>query len=52
MVWRSESAAKLPKRETRFLPALMWIHTVLWRQLFGKPADAIERSVEHADECQ
>ncbi|KAG8999951.1 TRAPP subunit trs31 [Tulasnella sp. JGI-2019a] len=50
MVWRTESGSKMPKRETRFLPALMWIHTVLWRQLFGKPADAIERSVEHADE--
>ncbi|KAG8947112.1 TRAPP subunit trs31 [Tulasnella sp. 424] len=37
---------KAPKRETRFLPALMWIHTVLWRQLFGKSADAIEKSVD------
>jgi len=49
-VWRAESSSKAPKRETRFLPALMWIHTVLWRQLFGKPADAIERSVENDDE--
>jgi len=50
MIWRTEASSKAPKRETRFLPALMWIHTVLWRQLFGKPADAIERSVENDDE--
>ncbi|KAG8905835.1 TRAPP subunit trs31 [Tulasnella sp. 403] len=50
MTWRAEGASKAPKRETRFLPALMWIHTVLWRQLFGKPADAIEKSVENDDE--
>ncbi|KIO15431.1 hypothetical protein M407DRAFT_247235 [Tulasnella calospora MUT 4182] len=49
-VWRTESTTKAPKRETRFLPALMWIHTVLWRQLFGKSADAIEKSVENDDE--
>lgn len=49
-IWRAESTTKAPKRETRFLPALMWIHTVLWRQLFGKSADAIEKSVENDDE--
>ena len=51
MAWRNESAAKAPKRETRFLPALMSIHTHVWRTVFGKPADAIEKSVENADEC-
>lgn len=51
MVWRAESASKAPKRETRFLPALMSIHTQVWRAVFGKPADAIEKSVENADEC-
>ncbi|OBZ79876.1 Transport protein particle subunit trs31 [Grifola frondosa] len=50
MAWRNEAAAKAPKRETRFLPALMSIHTQLWRAVFGKPADAIEKSVENADE--
>ncbi|THH30188.1 hypothetical protein EUX98_g4026 [Antrodiella citrinella] len=50
MVWRAESSAKLPKREIRFLPALMSIHTQVWRAVFGKPADAIEKSVENADE--
>lgn len=51
MAWRNESASKAPKRETRFLPALMSIHTHVWRAVFGKSADAIEKSVENADEC-
>jgi trafficking protein particle complex subunit 5 len=50
--WRSESSSKNPKREIRFLPALMIIHTQLWRAVFGKPADAIEKSIEKEDECQ
>ena len=51
MVWRAESGSKVPKREIRFLPALMSIHTQVWRAVFGKPADAIEKSVENPDEC-
>jgi hypothetical protein len=51
MVWRAESGSKAPKREIRFLPALMSIHTQVWRAVFGKPADAIEKSVENDDEC-
>ncbi|KAL5518542.1 TRS31 [Sanghuangporus vaninii] len=50
MTWRTESQSKAPKREIRFLPALMSIHTQVWRTVFGKPADAIEKSVEHDDE--
>ncbi|PAV21797.1 TRAPP complex subunit trs31 [Pyrrhoderma noxium] len=50
MVWRAEGQSKAPKREIRFLPALMSIHTQVWRAVFGKPADAIEKSVEHDDE--
>ncbi|EIM92709.1 TRAPP complex subunit trs31 [Stereum hirsutum FP-91666 SS1] len=50
MVWRAESASKAPKREIRFLPALMNIHTNVWKAVFGKPADAIEKSVENDDE--
>ncbi|ETW87631.1 hypothetical protein HETIRDRAFT_307303 [Heterobasidion irregulare TC 32-1] len=50
MVWRAESASKMPKREIRFLPALMSIHTNVWKAVFGKPADAIEKSVENEDE--
>ena len=51
MVWRAESSSKTPKREIRFLPALMSIHTQVWRAVFGRPADAIEKSVENEDEC-
>ncbi|KAK0232824.1 NO signaling/Golgi transport ligand-binding domain-containing protein [Armillaria fumosa] len=51
MVWRAESSSKAPKREIRLLPSLMSIHTQVWRAVFGKPADAIEKSVENADEC-
>ncbi|KAL1739203.1 NO signaling/Golgi transport ligand-binding domain-containing protein [Schizophyllum fasciatum] len=50
MSWRAEASSKAPKREIRFLPALMSIHTNVWRTVFGKPADAIEKSVENADE--
>ena len=51
MVWRAESTSKAPKREIRFLPVLMSIHTNVWKAVFGKPADAIEKSVENEDEC-
>ncbi|KAI9445521.1 TRAPP complex subunit trs31 [Lactarius indigo] len=50
MVWRAESTSKAPKREIRFLPALMSIHTNVWKAVFGKPADAIEKSVQNEDE--
>jgi len=50
MVWRAESLSKAPKREIRFLPALMSIHTNVWKAVFGKPADAIEKSVQNEDE--
>lgn len=51
MVWRAESSSKTPKREIRFLPALMSVHIQVWRAVFGRPADAIEKSVENQDEC-
>lgn len=40
-----------PKRETRLLPVLLWLHTQLWKALFGKQADSLERSTEKSDEC-
>ncbi|TFK57674.1 transporter particle subunit trs31 [Heliocybe sulcata] len=49
-VWRTESTSKAPKRETRFLQALMSIHTQVWRTCFGKAADGLEKSVENDDE--
>lgn len=51
MAWRTESTSKAPKREIRFLPALMSIHTNVWKAVFGKSADAIEKSVQNEDEC-
>jgi len=51
MSWRTESSSKAPKRETRLVPALMLIHTQFWKAVFGRPADAIEKSIEKADEC-
>ncbi|KAG6837211.1 hypothetical protein H0H93_013079 [Arthromyces matolae] len=50
MVWRAESSSKNPKREIRLVPALMSIHTQVWKAVFGKAADALEKSVENADE--
>ena len=52
MAWRAEAASKAPKREIRFLPALMLIHTQVWRAVFEKLADAIEKSVENEYECE
>lgn len=51
MVWRTEGSSKAPKREIKLLSVLMMIHTQVWKAVFGKPADAIERSVENPDEC-
>lgn len=48
--YRAESNSKAPKRETRFLPTLMSIHSNLWKFLFGRQADAIEKSVSNDDE--
>lgn len=52
MSWRNESSSKTPKREIHFLPELRSIHTQVWRAVFGKPADAIEKSMENPDECE
>lgn len=51
-MWRNESGSKNPKRETRLLPVLYVVHTQLWKAIFGKTADAIEKSVENDDECE
>ena len=52
MLWRAEGSSKAPKREIKLLSVLMLIHTQVWKATFGKPADAIERSVENSDECK
>ncbi|KAJ1516577.1 hypothetical protein HMI55_001926, partial [Coelomomyces lativittatus] len=38
------------KRETRLLPLLILINASIWKSLFGKPADSLEKSSEHNDE--
>ena len=51
MVWRSDSTSKAPKREIRLNPVLIMIHTQVWKAVFGKNADALEKSVVNSDEC-
>lgn len=38
------------KRETKHLQMLLLVHTNMWRLLFGKAADSLERSTDAADE--
>jgi len=38
------------KRETRIVGALTFVHTYMWRSLFGRAADALEKGVENDDE--
>ena len=47
LVWREKNS----KRETRILGILQFIHTTVWKTLFGKPADSLEKSRENEDEC-
>ena len=38
------------KRKTKLLQIIQWISTDMWKILFGKTADSLERSTENADE--
>jgi hypothetical protein len=38
------------KRDVKLLQILQFLHTNLWKTLFGRPADGIERSTESEDE--
>lgn len=38
------------KRETKLMNVLQFVSTVVWKSLFSKPADSLERSIDHADE--
>lgn len=38
------------KRETRIMSILQFISTTVWKHLFGKGADSLERSIDNADE--
>lgn len=52
LVWRTEGTSKAPKREIRLREALLFVHTQVWKAVFAKPADAVEKSVEKDDECE
>lgn len=38
------------KRETRLMSMLQFVSSSVWKSLFGKAADSLERSIDHADE--
>ncbi|KAK6902831.1 hypothetical protein I203_108091 [Kwoniella mangroviensis CBS 8507] len=44
------SNLKDPKREHRLIPILQFVHTQIYKYVFGKPADGLERSSEAEDE--
>lgn len=46
IVWREKN----PKREIRLLGVLYFVHTNVWKALFGKAADGLEKSTENEDE--
>ncbi|KAF8203753.1 TRAPP complex subunit trs31 [Pholiota molesta] len=50
MVWRAEGSSKAPKRELRLLSVLTIIRYQVWKAVFGKAADDLERSVNNEDE--
>lgn len=41
----------LTKRETRVVNMLQFVNNVVWRHLFNKPADNLQKSTENEDEC-
>ncbi|KAK9481039.1 NO signaling/Golgi transport ligand-binding domain-containing protein [Lipomyces japonicus] len=41
---------KNARREIKILGILQFIHTTIWKAIFGKPADALERSKDMDDE--
>ena len=38
------------KRETKLMNVLQFVSTMVWKSLFGKAADSLERSIDHTDE--
>ena len=46
VVWRDRNS----KRETRLLPTLYMLHNTLWKALFDKPADSLEKGTDAEDE--
>ncbi|KAF5337145.1 hypothetical protein D9611_003413 [Ephemerocybe angulata] len=50
LIWRNESSSKTPKREIRLLPVLLMIQSQVWKAVFGKAADGLEKSSANVDE--
>ncbi|KAI9733314.1 MAG: TRAPP subunit trs31 [Cirrosporium novae-zelandiae] len=44
LIYRLPPSSNPTPRPTRILPLLQFIHTPLWRHLFSRPADALEKS--------
>ena len=42
--------AQAPPRQTRLLPVLHYVHTTLFKYLFGRAASSLEKSTENEDE--
>ena len=40
------------KRETRVLSILYFINATIWKMLFGKQADSLEKGTDNDDECK
>jgi hypothetical protein len=45
-----DGTSKGAKRETRLLGVLQFVSTKVWKGLFGKDADSLERSMDNEDE--
>lgn len=43
---------RVTKRETRLVNMLQYVSNVVWKFLFNKVADNLERSTENEDECK
>src|SRR3546814_9290115 len=43
---------KYNRRETRVVQILQYISNNIWKYLFGKHADSLERSMENEDACE
>ncbi|KAL3827573.1 hypothetical protein ACHAXA_002070 [Cyclostephanos tholiformis] len=47
---RRDPPSRQTKRETRLMSILHFVSSSVWKSLFGKAADSLERSIDHADE--
>ena len=46
------SRERITKRETRLLGILQFITTSVWKHLFNKAADSLERAMDDEDSCK